>query len=53
METTTCEHEIEAGWKFCPYCGEEIVNQRGNPNYDPGDYPDGFNPQLYDLEEPR
>ncbi|NJO88231.1 MAG: hypothetical protein HC831_04095 [Chloroflexia bacterium] len=42
-------------YKFCPMCGEKIIRESvlSDPTYDRDYYPDGFNPELYGIEEPR
>ena len=53
MNCIACNYELRPTFRYCPMCGKEIENPVIEPSYDKDDYPDGFNPEIYNIEEPR
>lgn len=53
MNCKKCNSELRPAFRFCPICGGEIVKSENEVPYDKDDYPEGFNPELYELEKPR
>lgn len=55
MSCTKCQSELRPDFNFCPMCGEQIFSEvvLPAPSYDQNDYPEGFDPELYEIERPR
>ena len=52
MKCTVCNTEIKLDYRFCPMCGKEVVRENVpmvEITDDRDNYPDGFNPELYNL----
>jgi predicted amidophosphoribosyltransferase len=53
MKCINCQSEIKPDFRFCPICGIEIVHLSTQTEEiyfeDRGNYPDGFDPELYNL----
>ena len=49
MKCTKCNSDLRSDYNFCPLCGTEVSQEKIVIKQDLGDYPDGFNPELYGL----
>ena len=53
---TECKTKIKEGFICCPICGKSVAEmekeeeiETSQMEEDRNDYPDGFNPELYDM----
>ncbi|NLT49467.1 MAG: zinc ribbon domain-containing protein [Ignavibacteria bacterium] len=52
MKCEKCNAELQPHWNFCTNCGKQVYKDvvSYEPDYDPNDYPEGFDPVVWGLE---